>query len=68
MSILSMCVVVSGKFSVKKSLSALREWVFPPSTGPQESKDRLQILEILGRTLSQFIIVTAHQKRGSPGD
>ena len=26
----------------KKGLSALREWVFPPSTGPQESKDKLQ--------------------------
>ena len=26
----------------KKGLSALREWVFSPSTGRQESKDRLQ--------------------------
>ena len=26
----------------KKGLSALREWVFSPSTGPQESSDRLQ--------------------------
>ena len=26
----------------KKGLSALREWVFSPSTGPQESKERLQ--------------------------
>ena len=26
----------------KKCLSALREWVFSPSTGPHESKDRLQ--------------------------
>ena len=26
----------------RKGLSALREWVFSPSTGPQESKDRLQ--------------------------
>ena len=26
----------------KKCLSALREWVFSPSTGPQESKDRLR--------------------------
>ena len=28
----------------KKGLSALSEWVFSPSTGPQESKDRLQKL------------------------
>ena len=27
---------------LKKGLSALREWVFFPSTAPQESKDRLQ--------------------------
>ena len=26
----------------KKGLSALREWVFSPSTGPQERKDKLQ--------------------------
>ena len=26
----------------KKALSALREWVFSPSTGPQESKEKLQ--------------------------
>ena len=26
----------------KKGLSALREWVFSPSTGPQESKDKLK--------------------------
>ena len=26
----------------KKGLSALRDWVFSPSTGPQESKDKLQ--------------------------
>ena len=26
----------------KKDLSALREWVFSPSTGPQENKYRLQ--------------------------
>ena len=26
----------------KKGLSALREWVFSPSAGPQESKDKLQ--------------------------
>ena len=26
----------------KKSLSALREWVFSPSNGPQESKEKLQ--------------------------
>ena len=26
----------------KKGLSALREWVFSPSPGPQERKDRLQ--------------------------
>ena len=38
-----MCVVVSGaKFFVKKSLSALREWVFPPATGLQENEERIQ--------------------------
>jgi len=26
----------------RKGLSALREWVFSPATGPQESKERLQ--------------------------
>ena len=26
----------------KKGLSALREWVFSPSTGPQESKEKLE--------------------------
>ena len=26
----------------KKGLSALREWVFSPSTGPQESKEKLR--------------------------
>ena len=34
--------MVSGaKFSVKKVLVALREWVFSPATGPQESKNKL---------------------------
>ena len=43
MSILLVCVVVSGaKFSVKKVLSALREWVFSPATGPQQNKERLE--------------------------
>ena len=43
MSILSVCVVVSGaKFSVKKFLVALREWVFSPATGPQESEEKLE--------------------------
>ena len=43
LSILSVCVVVCGaKFSVKKGLSALREWVFCPATGPQESKEKLE--------------------------
>ena len=43
MSILLVGVVVSGaKFSVKKDLSALRERVFSPSTGLQESMDKLQ--------------------------
>ena len=43
MSILLVCVIVSGaKFSVKIGLSALHEWVFSPSTGRQESKEKLQ--------------------------
>ena len=43
MSALLVCVVVSGaKFSVKKGLSALREWMFSPSIGLQESKHKLQ--------------------------
>ena len=40
---LLVCVVISGtKSSVQKGLSALHEWVFSPSTGPQERKDKLQ--------------------------
>ena len=31
----------SAKFSVKKCLSALREWVFSLATGPEESKKGL---------------------------
>ena len=43
MSNFSVCVVVSSaKISVKKRLSVLREWVFSPATGPQESKERLE--------------------------
>ena len=43
MSKISVCVVVSSaKISVKEVLSVLREWVFSPATGPQESKERLE--------------------------
>ena len=30
------------EISRKKSLSALRKWVFSPATGPQESEERLE--------------------------
>ena len=40
-------------FFVKKGFSALRDWVFSPATGPQESKEKLKkTLEILGKTKS----------------
>ena len=35
--------MVSGaRFLVKKGLTALREWVFSPATGPQQRKEGLE--------------------------
>ena len=45
----------------KKGLSALREWVFSPSNGPQERKGKAtKTLELLGAALSPFIINLTH--------
>ena len=38
----------------KRGLSALREWMFSPSNGPQESKEKLQNTGIIGSSILPF--------------
>ena len=63
------CSVRRGKwldFSRKKVLSAIREWVFSPTTVPQESRDRLQKHCNYWEQHSPILILSLHFEKDVP--
>ena len=50
----------------KKDLSAQREWVFSPSTGPQESKDKLQKHWIYWEQHFPHLLSSLHLEKAVP--